>query len=338
MEQLQSQISHLVDLAQPRLGAEVLYATDDFFADKSRMIQPENPVFIEGKYDTNGKWMDGWESRRRRGGGHDHAIVKICRGRIDVVDLDTRHFTGNYAPAASIEAGRTENEPDGTTEWEEILSPVSLQGNSHNLFKISSNEHWTHLRLNIYPDGGIARFRVYGEVSWPFPARTDDQLIDLAAMANGGRAISCSDMHFGHMSNLLAPGNGVNMGDGWETRRRRKPGFDWVIIRLARPGRIKKIEIDTAFFKGNFPYEASVCADYYTGGSEDTLDSQCLYWNKVLPESRLQADYKHVFCDELQDVGPVSHVRLNIFPDGGVSRLRIWGHSIDEDLDGTPPS
>lgn len=327
VDKTEEKVTQLVNLAQPRLGAEVIYASNDFFADKSRMLKPEEPVFIEGKFDDNGKWMDGWESQRLRGSGHNVAIIKICKGLIKIIDLDTRHFTGNYAPAASIEACCLDGEPDQNTAWEKILDSVSLTGDSHNYFSVENLHQWTHLRLHIYPDGGLARLRVFGEVCCQLSADSQE-LVDLAAMSNGGRALACSDMHFGHMNNLIAPGDGINMGDGWETRRRREPGFDWVIIKLAYPGVIEKIEIDTAFFKGNYPFEASLCADYFTGGSEDTIKSQCLYWHKVLPETRLQADYKHVFSQELSNIGPVTHIRLNIYPDGGVSRLRVWGRAI----------
>ena len=323
LEQLQQQY---IDLAQPRLGAQGVYATDEFFAPLERMLNPEPAVFIPGKYDDNGKWMDGWETRRKRGEGYDHAIVKICAGTIYGVDLDTSHFTGNYAPSASIEACYSAGVPDANTTWVPLLGAQALAGNSHNVFAIESRQTWNYLRLNIFPDGGVARLRVYGEVACDLTDIDTSTEIDLAAMLNGGRALAANDMHFGHISNLIAPGKGVNMGDGWETRRRREPGFDWAILRLGAVGQISRLVIDTAHFKGNYPHECSVCGTLYQGGSESSIATQSLYWRELLPRQRLAADTEFTFIEQLQDIGPVSHLRLNIFPDGGISRLRAFGH------------
>lgn len=315
-----------IDLAQPRLGAAGLYATDEFFAPLERMLNPEPAVFIPGKYDENGKWMDGWETRRKRGDGYDYAIVRICPGRIHGIDLDTSHFTGNYAPSASVEACYSVEAPDERTQWTTILGASPLQGNTHNVFALENDQTWTHLRLNIYPDGGVARMRVYGEVVRDLSHTPVDEELDLAAMINGGRALCANDMHFGHINNLIAPGKGVNMGDGWETRRRREPGHDWAILRLAHPGEIRRLLIDTAHFKGNYAYECSVAATLFQGGSEDSIATQSLYWQDLLPRQKLAADTEFLFEKELLAIGPVSHLRLNIYPDGGISRLRAFGH------------
>lgn len=314
-----------IDLAQPRLGGKAIAATDEFFAPLERMLNPELAVFIPGKYDDNGKWMDGWETRRKRGNGYDHAVIRICSGLIHGVDIDTSYFTGNYAPSASIEACYSATLPNETTLWTEILSAQALQGNSHNAFKIDSSETWNYLRLNIYPDGGVARLRVYGQVSRDLSTLNQGEELDLAALLNGGRALCASDMHYGHMNNLLAPGRGVNMGDGWETRRRREPGFDWVIIRLAGVGEISRIVLDTAHFKGNYPYECSVYGTLYTGGNEASIAAQSLYWQELLPLQKMAADTEFSFVEVLNKIGAVSHLRLNIYPDGGVSRLRAFG-------------
>ena len=315
-----------VNLAQPRLGAEAIYATDDFFAPKERMLNPQDPVFIDGKYDDNGKWMDGWESRRKRGEGYDYCIVKLCPGMIHGVDIDTSHFTGNYAPSASIDVCYSQTKPDDNTQWSELLPAQTLQGDSHHYLDVTSDSVCTHLRLNIYPDGGVARLRVYGVVKYDWSTQSGAELVDLAATLNGGRALNCSDMHFGHINNLIAPGRGINMGDGWETRRRREPGYDWAILKLGHTGLIKKIEVDTAHFKGNFPHKCSVMGAMVTGGSEETLTAQSLYWKTLLPEVSLSADEIHNFESEVQDIGAVSHVRLNNIPDGGISRLRLYGN------------
>ena len=314
------------DLASPRLGAEVTFATDDFFADKSRLIDPAPPVFIAGKYDDNGKWMDGWESRRRRNGGYDYCIIRLALpGILHGVDIDTSHFTGNFPPAASIDACLVDGEPDAKTVWTEILPSVSLQGNSPHLHAVESKSAWSHLRLNIYPDGGVARLRVYGEVQCNWQQRDSTEMIDLAALLNGGRGVAASDQHYGSPSQILMPGRGVNMGDGWETRRRREPGNDWAIIALGHAGVISKVEVDTAHFKGNYPDRCSIQGALVTGGTEQSLVTQSMFWKTLLPEQPLSMDAIHAFEKEVVDIGPVSHVRLNIIPDGGVSRLRLFG-------------
>ena len=311
-----------IQLEQPRLGSRVTYATDEFFAAKERLIDAKAPVFIDDKYDDHGKWMDGWESRRKRTPGHDHCIIRLgVPGVVHGVDIDTSFFTGNYPPQASIEACVSEDDvPAGP--WTEILEQADLQGDAHHYAEIDSDAVWTHLRLNIYPDGGIARLRVFGEIRPDFSAISGS--IDLVALENGGRAIACSDEHYGSMHNLNVAGRGVNMGDGWETARRRGPGNDWVVLALGHPGTIEKVEVDTAHFKGNYPDRISLDAAMFASGSDVPLDGSD--WQVLLPESKLEMDKQHYFEEELADLGAVSHVRMSIYPDGGVSRLRLHGH------------
>lgn len=314
-----------IRLEQPRLGTRVVYATDEFFGAKERLIEPLDPVFIEGKYDDHGKWMDGWESRRKRTGGHDCCIVRLgIPGVVHGFDIDTSFFTGNYPPSASIDACVSDtNVPDDSAGWSELLPAVKLGGDAHHFHAASGADPCTHLRLNIYPDGGIARLRIYGEVRPDWSKVNANDVIDLFAIGNGGRAILCNDEHFGSKHNLNLPGRGIDMGDGWETARRRTPGNDWVILRLGHAGRIEKVEIDTAHFKGNYPDRAELRAASI--GDEKDLAASSEQWPVLLPESKLEADTQHTFSDALQDVGAVSHVRLNIFPDGGVSRIRLFG-------------
>ncbi|MCB1858740.1 MAG: allantoicase [Gammaproteobacteria bacterium] len=315
-----------IDLAQPRLGACVITASDEFFGAKERMLNPADPVFIADRFDAHGKWMDGWETRRRRTPGHDHAVIKLGRpGVIRGINICTRYFTGNFPPAASVEACRISGDPDAATPWQILLDQVALSGDCNNLFRVQNDSVWTHLRLNIYPDGGIARLRVYGEVRPDWSLWPADQEIDLAAMENGGRALACNDAHFGAMENLIAPGDALNMGDGWETRRRREPGHDWVIIALAHPGSVSRIEVDTLHFKGNYPDQCALQATYLRERESAELVPQSLFWEALLPKQRLEANRLHCFADALIQRGPVSHVRLDIFPDGGVARLRVWG-------------
>ena len=313
------------NLADPRLGAATLACSDDFFAEMARMLHPEPAVFIPGKYDTNGKWMDGWESRRKRVNGYDWCTLKLARaGILKGVDIDTSHFTGNYPPAASLEGAFIANgEPDANTVWQEVLPSVNLQGNSHHYHEITHPGAFTHLRLNIYPDGGVARLRVYAQPETDWASADRSSLFDLIAMENGGYVVATNNQHFGLASNLLMPGRGVNMGDGWETRRRREPGNDWCIIALAHPGIVEKIEVDTCHFKGNFPDSCSIQAASMVGGTETSLITQSMFWPVLLPQQRLQMDRQHYYEQEIQPLGAITHIRLNIFPDGGVSRLRL---------------
>ncbi len=319
---------HWVNLASENLGATAISCSDDFFAPMARMLSDQPPVFIEGKYDDNGKWMDGWESRRKRTPGHDWCIVKLARpGVIHGIELDTTHFTGNYAPAASLEACFCQEETlEEDVQWREILAKTELNGDSGHGISVEDQSVFSHVKLHIYPDGGIARMRIFAEprVDWDKVGKAE--LIDLAAALNGGVALACNDQHFGHMKNLLTPGRGVNMGDGWETSRRRTPGNDWVVIALAHAGIIQKIEIDTAHFKGNFPDRFDIRGALINQDQSDNLTEKSESWEIILPESKLQADHILYFEDAVRNIGPVSHIRMNIYPDGGVSRLRL--HSL----------
>ena len=319
-----------VNLANPRLGARALGASDDFFAEVGRMLNPDPAAFVPGKYDTNGKWMDGWESRRKRVAGHDWALLKLgVKGVIRGFDVDTSHFTGNYPPAVSIEATVSGSDDVAALQaaaWTEILPATPLGPSSHHLLECISEDAWTHLRVNIYPDGGIARLRVYGRPVSVLESLASDALVDLVAMENGGRAVSWNDASFGSsVAALLLPGRGINMGDGWETRRRREPGNDWCVLELGAPGSIEKIEVDTAFFKGNYPDRCSIQAACVSGGTDRSITTQSMFWQTLLPEQKLSMDAVHSFTEEVVQLGTITHVRFNIFPDGGVSRLRLWG-------------
>jgi len=316
-----------LNLAEERLGTVMLETTDDFFAEKENLIKPGRGIFIPNKFTEYGKWMDGWESRRKRVPGHDWCTLRLgAPGTIRALDIDTNHFTGNYPPFASVEACELSGDPDESTVWTEILPKSTLQGSTQNFFEIQDSRRWTHLKLHIYPDGGVARLRVYGEPSVDWSAIGPEEVFDLAASRLGGKALACNDQHFGHMDNLVAPGRGVNMGDGWETRRRREPGNDWAVLRLACAGNVRKVEVDTAHFKGNYPDRCSLEALNLPAGIEpEDWFSPEVAWKTLLPEVKLEADHQHFFEKELAKVGPVTHIRLSIYPDGGVSRLRILG-------------
>jgi allantoicase len=316
-----AEVSRWVQLEQPRLGTRVTYATDEFFGAKERLIEPAEPVFIEDRYDDHGKWMDGWESRRKRVEGHDYCVIRLgVPGVIHGFDVDTRYFTGNYPPQVSIEAcvGEGDAPTDG---WVEILPRTEIGGDAHHYLDVRKDTVFTHVRLHIYPDGGIARLRIFGEIRPDFSGV--DGYVDLAALEHGGRPLSCSDQHYGNVHNLLAPGHAANMGDGWETARRRGPGNDWVIIALGRPGVIERAEIDTAHFKGNYPDRVSLEAAMFDSDAAAAHESSA--WQTLLPESKLKMDQRHYFDDTLENIGQVSHVRVSIYPDGGLARVRLFG-------------
>ncbi len=318
----------MVNMAQSRLGAEVVWANDEFFGAKERLIDPADPVFVPDKYDEHGKWMDGWETRRRRDPGYDSCVVRLgIPGLVKGFDVETSHFTGNHAPEVSVDAcTSTARIPGDDADWTEILPRTRIMGDCHNYLAPRDAARCTHLRLNIYPDGGVARFRVYGDVQPDWHVLAESEPVDLLALAHGGRALACSDEHFGSMHNLNAPGRGVNMGDGWETARRRGPGHDWVVLALGCPGIVETVEIDTAHFKGNYPDRASIQAARIEEDSGiDRIVRESESWSVLLPESRLQPDRQHMLREDVRPLGPVTHVRLNIFPDGGVSRLRLFG-------------
>src|SRR5918999_341484 len=260
------EFTNLVDLASERLGGAVLYANDDFFAPKENLLKASAAVWREGAYTERGKWMDGWESRRRRTPGFDWCLVRLgAPGRVRGVVVDTSFFRGNFPESCSLEGCAAPPNADVETltaesiEWAELLPQRPLAGDSQNPFYVTSDERVTHLRFKIYPDGGVARLRVYGEVvpDWKALARRGE--IDLAAAENGALVLACSDMFFGHRHNLIMPGRGADMGDGWETKRRRGPGHDWAVIKLgARARAIRRVEVDTSHFKGNYPDTCSL--------------------------------------------------------------------------------
>lgn len=326
-----SAFTDLFDLAAERLGGAVLYANDDFFAPKENLLKPQAAVFLEHEYTDRGKWMDGWESRRKRGPGHDFCLVRLgLPGVIRGVVVDTAFFRGNYPSHCSIEAtaARLDASPeqllDPSTKWVEILAKSPLEGNTKNPFAVESPHRFTHLRFNIFPDGGVARLRVHGEVvpDWRRLGREGAE-IDVAAAENGAQVLSCSDMFFGVRHNLIMPGRAPNMGDGWETKRRRGPGFDWALVRLCAESELRHIEVDTNHFKGNYPDTCMIEGCNSPDVSAEQLAGAA--WTEVLPRTKLQAHTRHTYDEELVARGPFTHLRLNIYPDGGVSRLRVWG-------------
>jgi allantoicase len=323
----------LVDLASARLGGAALLANDEFFAEKENLLKPGRGIFIADKYTDRGKWMDGWETRRRRTPGHDWCVVKLgLRGIIKHVDIDTNYFLGNHPPFASLDAVcLTSAFPSDASaieaiSWSPILTKSPLHPGSQNLFAVASDQSWTHVRLNIIPDGGVARLRVYGVVVPDWSRVKPGEIVDLAAVENGGVPLACSDMFFSSMNNLIMPGRSENMGDGWETKRRRGPGHDWIILKLGLPGTIRKIEVDTNYFKGNYPDSCSIEGCTEPAAATEDLAGPATEWREILPMTKLQPHTRHFFEKELSSIDDCTHIRLNIYPDGGVSRLRVLGN------------
>lgn len=329
--------TELADLAAERFGGAVLAANDEFFAPKESLLKAARPVWKEGEYTGVGKWMDGWETRRRREPGYDWCLIRLgLPGIPKGVIVDTSYFRGNFPAECSLAACAAEGHPTPDelfateVEWKEILPRVALEGDAHNRFPISASPgRVTHLLFRIYPDGGVARLRVHGKVVPDWQRLTlRPAEIDFACVEQGGRVLACSDMFFGNRHNLILPGPPHGMHDGWETKRRRGDGFDWAIVRLGARGLIHRLEIDTSFFKGNAPGIAWVEAADASGA---VTVEQLTAWREILPKTPLRPHTLHRF-DEVPEGGPFTHVRLGIHPDGGVARLRVFGTLLPLDL------
>ena len=333
-----SEFTHLIDLASARLGGRALVANDEFFAEKENLLKPEAPVFIPGEYTDRGKWMDGWETRRRRTAGHDWCIIKLgLPGVVHSLIVDTAFFTGNFPSHCWVEGCGLPAGADAAAAgvvWHPLLDRVELAGDARNPFTIPSSQRGerrvTHLRLNIFPDGGVARLRVMGEVlpDWT-QVFSSSTVFDLAAVQHGGYVADASDRFYGEPRNMLMPYAAANMGDGWETKRRRGPGHDWTVVHLGMPGTVSRLELDTAHFKGNYPDSASVEAammqEDQGGVSADVSSRIIASWTPLVAQTKLHPDHLHTFDAASRSTGPVSHVRLNVYPDGGVSRFRVFG-------------
>src|SRR3954452_16226006 len=306
--------ARLPDLASRALGGAAVAANDEFFAAKENLVLPE-PAVERTEFGHKGKEYDGWETRRRRTPGHDWAIVRLgAPGIVAGVVVDTAHFRGNYPPRASVEAAAIEGycsvDELLKADWQPLLPLADLAGNKSNYFPVYSDRRVTHVRLNIHPDGGVARLRVHGTVV-PDPRLVDAGPFDLAALENGGRITAVSNEFYGRPAQLIGRGLARSMGEGWETARRRDSGNDWVEVALACEGVVTLAELDTSYFLGNAPGTAAL-----TGvGPHGEL--------QLLPRTRLQPDTRHRFV--LDGAPGVHRVRLDVHPDGGMARLRLWG-------------
>jgi allantoicase len=312
--------TELPDLAA---GGAALEANDEFFAAKENLLRAGPAEWREHEYTDRGKWMDGWETRRRREPGYDWCVIRLgLPGIVRGVVVDTKWFRGNFPESCALEGCAVDGALTPPAGWRELLARTPLRGDSENRFAIADDARVTHVRLNIFPDGGVARLRVHGDVApdWARIVALGGP-VDLAALEHGGRVLSASDMFFGNRQNLIKPGRPVSMADGWETKRRRGPGHDWAIVRLGAPGAVERVEIDTTHFKGNAPGRCTLEG----AGAAEPLDWRPLLATPLLPHTR------HVFDEDLRRVGPIAYVRLSVFPDGGVARLRVVGTPVVED-------
>ena len=313
----------MINLASARLGAQALKCSDDSFAEMSRLLQDHPAVWKENVYDDFGKWMDGWESKRRRSGGFDWCLIKLAvAGKINSFEIDTSYFTGNYPPGAQILGATSAECPDeNSADWIDLTGLLELGPDQK--YPVACQQMdlaITHLKFNIYPDGGVARLRVYGQ---PEIKINSKERMELSALVNGGRITAYSDAHYGDVEAVLTAGRGKDMGDGWETKRRREPGNEWIIIELGVPGEIDEIEIDTAHFKGNFPGGCTIQAAEMPALGDKAIVTQAMFWEEILSFQPLQADQIHRF--KLDKTRRVTHIKVNSIPDGGMSRIRTFG-------------
>jgi allantoicase len=335
----------LPDLASRLLRGSVIAASDEFFAEKENLINPSPPSFTPGTYGHKGQLYDGWETRRRRGPSgalpgpddHDWAVVRLgAAGVVRAVVVDTAFFSGNYPASCAVDGCWVSGYPASLSgcEWVPLVARTRLKGDSRHVLEVSSQRRFTHVRLRIYPDGGVARLRVHGLVVCD-PCLVEGLTFDLAALSSGGDVVACSDQFYSSPRNVLSPGFPQVMGDGWETRRRRSAGNEWIIVRLAGLSVISLAEIDTSLYVGNPPGAASLLGLDASSLASSFLASSFLAssfegsladpssWFPLLPRTELLPDTPHRF--RLADSRPVTHVRLDVFPDGGIARLRLYG-------------
>ncbi|CCX13605.1 galactose-binding domain-like protein [Pyronema domesticum] len=323
-----------IDLISSALGGEVLSFSDEFFAEASNLINPAAPIRRPGYFVETGAWYDGWETRRHNSEEADWVIVKlgVPSGIVHGIEIDTAFFSGNHAPLISVEGIFLDgSHPTSSSPWTPILPPQPCGPTQRHIWLLPSptTSAFSHVRLRMYPDGGIARFRLYGVAVPVFPSDLNS-IIDLAHVGNGGLAVACSDQHFGTKDNLLLPGRGKDMGDGWETARSRVPGHkDWVIVKLGARGCVEEVVVDTMHFRGNFPKGVEI---WGIDRDSHLVDAEDQGWELIVGEAACSKDMQHAFTVEnglLKGQKVVSHVKMVIIPDGGVKRLRVFGRRVE---------
>ncbi|XP_064630581.1 probable inactive allantoicase [Lineus longissimus] len=354
--------TNLNDLMSEKVGGKVIFATDDRYGVAENILQASEPEWKEGVFTEHGKWVDGWSTARNEDpDGRHWCVVELgVPGLIRGIDVDTLYFSGNFAEKVSIQAARlnksfpargghvggSKSDEDDwsiaafeSENWASLVPRSDLKPgyptSSHNYFEVDWEEMWTHIRLNLFPDGGIARLRVYGQAKKDWTKAQNDELVNLVAMENGGICVSYSSACSGHARNVIAPGDATAMEEGWVTSSTGLPSGDscgpvseWAVFKLGHPGVIDKVEVDTSYFKGNFPDSYKIDGCLITNRKDEkTLlhDPSQMSWRAVLPVKKLSADNLHVYLN-LPQQEVISHVRLAVVPNGGISRLRLWGY------------
>ncbi|WP_328614404.1 allantoicase [Amycolatopsis sp. NBC_00355] len=308
--------TELPDLASRRFGGTVMWATDELFAEKENLVNPWTPAHRAETFGPKGQVYDGWETRRHREPGDDQAILRLgLAGTVTGVVVDTAFFKGNYPPFVSVEAASVPGYPSAaelaTADWDTVVDHAPAEGHTENFYTVNGSRRYTHVRLTQHPDGGVARLRVHG-APIPDPDLLDLDALDLASLENGALVTGCSNMFYSSPNNMLSPGLAAHQAEGWETARRRDDGNDWATFRLAGAGTVRFVELDTSNLKGNAPGWASI-------SGRDTYGE----WVELLPKTRLQPDTRHRFA--VPDGPEVTEARLDIYPDGGLARLRLFG-------------
>ena len=314
-------VKNYINLVSPILGSKIYSYTDQFFGNASRMLSDNPPIFKENVYDKHGKWMDGWETRRKRTKGNDYCIIKLGKpGKVSIVEIDTSYFNGNQPEYASLDVCLSNN---NKFIWKNILKKKKLKPNSIHKFKIQNNYPINFVKLNIFPDGGIARLKLLGDLSLNLKNTTKP--LDLASVLNGAKIVACSDEHFGKAENIIAPGKSINMGNGWETKRRRGKGCDWIIIKLAETGTIEKFNIQTHHFKGNYPASFNIQGSLIKQNKNtNNIVNISKKWSTIINQTNLKPHHQLVVANKIKKQ-KFNFIKLNIYPDGGISRLRIIG-------------
>ena len=320
-------IKNNTDLANPLLGTKIIKCTDEFFAPAKRIINPLAPIFKENVFDNHGKWMDGWETRRRRLKGNDYVIIKLGKpGKIKIIDIDTSFFNGNQPEYVQLEGCFAKNNNLKNIKWIKITKKNKIKPNHNNILKSISSKTFNLIRLNIFPDGGVARLRILGNIDLSLQKISNKKNIDLASVINGSQIVACSDEHFGNANNILLPGKSKNMGNGWETRRRRGKGYDWVLLKLGVRGYPTSFEINTHHFKGNFPDCFSIQGiSNIKKKSINSIIKNSKKWETIIAKTKLKPDTSQKIKTLKKFYKKYNYIKLNIYPEGGISRFRIYG-------------
>ncbi|EWC46113.1 hypothetical protein DRE_04687 [Drechslerella stenobrocha 248] len=341
-----------IDLASAALGGKIIAVSDEWFAAAENLLTVAAPIRRPGYFVHTGAWYDGWETRRHNTEPEDWVIVKlgVASGRIFGFEVDTAFFNGNHAPAVTVQglfSPPSAPPPTATDDrWTTILPVQECGPSQRHTYLLSSPTEgaYSHVKLNMLPDGGIARFRVFGQAVAVFPDDLD-VVLDTANVSNGGLVVACSDQHFGRKDNLLLPGRGRDMGDGWETARSREAGHaDWVIVKLGAPTKISSITVDTAHFRGNYPQAVELHALWHPDNAVTPAHTDA-NWLPILTPTKCKADHEHHFTTadgqlegpdsssgavegklaEVAGTKVVTHVKMTMIPDGGISRLKVYG-------------